>query len=97
MGKLFLERLRKIFDSEGRNGKHIKEVRGIGLFLAVEFHECRLADSLSKRLLANGVIAKPTHKTILKLTPALVLTEDQVNKICDIFEKSWNEVGILKE
>ena len=46
----------------------------MGLFLAIEFNEESLADSLSRRLLKNGVIAKPTHKTILKMTPPLVLT-----------------------
>ena len=71
-------------------------MRGIGLFLAIEFHDETLAESLSKRLLKNGVIAKPTHKTILKMTPPLVLTEEQVNKISEIFEKSWNEVDEIK-
>ncbi len=71
---LFLDNLKKIFSKGGRNGKHVKEIRGIGLFLAVEFHHEKLASLLSLRLLENGVIAKPTHKRILKMTPALVLT-----------------------
>jgi len=49
-------------------------VRGVGLFLAVEFHEDTLANSLSKKLLENGVISKPTNKNTLKMTPPLVLT-----------------------
>ncbi len=78
MGNLFINNLRRIFSSSGKNGKHVKEVRGVGLFLAVEFHEDTLANSLSKKLLENGVIAKPASKHILKLTPPLVLTENQV-------------------
>jgi len=82
MGKIFLQHLRRIFNPEGRNGKHIKEVRGIGLFLAVEFRDPTLANLLSMKLLEKGVIAKPTHRHTLKMTPPLVLTEDQVNEIC---------------
>ncbi len=55
-----------------------------------------MAESLSKRLLKNGVIAKQTHKTILKLTPPLVLTEEQVKRIVKAFEKSWGEVEEIK-
>jgi len=78
MGQLFLNNLKQIFSSSGRNGKHVKEARGVGLFLAVEFHNDTLANSLSKKLLENGVIAKPTNKNTLKLTPPLVLTEQQI-------------------
>lgn len=74
MGKLFLNNLKQIFNSNARNGKHIKEARGVGLFLAIEFHEDSLANLLSKKLLENGVIAKPTNKNTLKMTPPLVLT-----------------------
>ena len=85
MGRLFLENLKKIFDVSSRNGSHVIEVRGKGLFLAVEFHNDTLANSLSKKLLENGVIAKPTNKHTLKMTPPLVLTEKQINEISQIF------------
>ena len=74
MGRVFLDNLKKIFDTNGKNGKYIKEIRGMGLFLAVEFTHDKLATSLSLKLLENGVIAKPTHKHTLKMTPPLVLT-----------------------
>ena len=76
LGKIFLDNLKKIFDTNGKNGKHIKEVRGLGLFLAVEFTHEKLATALSLKLLENGVIAKPTHKYTLKMTPPLVLKEN---------------------
>ena len=37
MGKIFVENFKKIFNTVGKNGKHIKEIRGIGLFIAIEF------------------------------------------------------------
>jgi 4-aminobutyrate aminotransferase-like enzyme len=46
--------------------------------------------------LKNGVIAKAVHKSILKLTPPLVLNKEEVNKISEIFLKSWGEVEEIK-
>lgn len=51
MGNLLLNNFRQIFSSSGRNGKHVKEIRGVGLFMAIEFHNDTLANSLSKKLL----------------------------------------------
>lgn len=58
--------------------------------MAVEFTHDSLANELSKKLLENGVIAKPTHKHTLKMTPPLILKEDQMKEISSLFEKSWN-------
>ncbi len=95
MGNLLLNNFRQIFSSSGRNGKHVKEIRGVGLFMAIEFHNDTLANSLSKKLLENGVISKPASKHILKMTPALVLTEQQVKDISSIYEKSWNQLDLV--
>lgn len=62
------------------------------MFIAIEFHEETLAYSVAKKLLEHGVILKPTHKNILKLTPALILTQTQIEELSQIFQKSWNEV-----
>jgi ornithine--oxo-acid transaminase len=95
MGNLLLNNFRQIFSSSGRNGKHVKEIRGVGLFMAIEFHNDTLANSLSKKLLENGVISKPASKHILKMTPSLVLTEQQVKDISSIYEKSWNQLDLV--
>jgi acetylornithine/succinyldiaminopimelate/putrescine aminotransferase len=51
MGKIFLDNLIKIFDKKGKNGKYIKEVRGKGLFIALEFQGDNMADKIAKKLL----------------------------------------------
>lgn len=54
---------------------HIKEVRGRGLFNAVEFNSESLspvsAYDICLSLKERGVLAKPTHNTIVRLTPPL--------------------------
>ena len=54
---------------------YIKEVRGRGLFIAVEFNNKALspvsAYDICLKLKERGVLAKPTHDTIVRLTPPL--------------------------
>ena len=53
----------------------IKEVRGKGLFNAVELNSKALfpvsAYDICLKLKERGVLAKPTHETIIRLTPPL--------------------------
>lgn len=54
---------------------YIKEVRGRGLFSAVELNSKHLlpisAYDICLKLKERGVLAKPTHDTIIRLTPPL--------------------------
>lgn len=56
---------------------YIKEVRGRGLFSAVELNGAALspvsAYDICLKLKERGVLAKPTHNTIIRLTPPLSL------------------------
>lgn len=53
----------------------IKEVRGRGLFNAVELNNKALfpvsAYDICVKLKERGILAKPTHDTIIRLTPPL--------------------------
>lgn len=55
----------------------IKEVRGKGLFNAVELNSKTLlsvsAYDICIKLKERGVLAKPTHDTIIRLTPPLCM------------------------
>lgn len=75
MGKLFRKNIREL------NSPIIKEVRGRGLLSAIEVHDGMPHDAttLSDILLMNGVIARASSPCIMRIQPALVITEDQVN------------------
>lgn len=53
----------------------VKEVRGRGLFNAVELNKKALspisAYDICLKLKERGILAKPTHDTIIRLTPPL--------------------------
>jgi ornithine--oxo-acid transaminase len=59
----------------------IKEVRGKGLLTAFEMHDSEKLDGhkVSIELLNNGIYAKETHHSTVRIAPALTITEEHVN------------------
>jgi ornithine--oxo-acid transaminase len=74
LGKEFRHQLLKV---QQQFPDIIKEVRGRGLFNAVEFNSKTLspvsAYDICLKLKERGVLAKPTHDTIVRLTPPLCI------------------------
>ena len=76
MGNYFMARLMEI------NNPLIKEVRGRGLLIGVEFH----ADSVAARdvceqLMDKGILSKETHETVVRFAPPLVIDRDQIDEV----------------
>lgn len=59
----------------------IKEVRGKGLLTAFEMHDSDLLDGhkVSMELLNNGIYAKETHHSTVRIAPALTVNEKHVD------------------
>ncbi len=74
MGEYFMDHLSEI------NSPHIKEVRGKGLMIGVELHDAaggarRFCEALQQR----GILAKETHRNIIRFAPPLVITEADID------------------
>lgn len=81
-GAYFLEGLSKI--AEKKTIVPIKEVRGKGLLMAIEFEsDARHIVELFKD---NGVLAKHTHSTTIRFAPPLIITKDQIDWALKIIE-----------
>jgi [amino-group carrier protein]-gamma-(L-lysyl/L-ornithyl)-L-glutamate aminotransferase len=55
----------------------VREVRGLGLMLAVELRT-KVAPVLKTLMLDHGVIALPAGPTVLRLLPPLVISDDEI-------------------
>jgi ornithine--oxo-acid transaminase len=55
----------------------------------VEFHSDQFAYNFSKKMLSQGVVAKPTQKNIIRFSPPLVMTDEQLSEACTLIEKAW--------
>jgi ornithine--oxo-acid transaminase len=80
IGEHMLKRLRAI------NSDKIKDVRGIGLMLAVELKpDAGGARQYCELLRARGLLVKETHTDTIRIAPPLVVTMDQADWIADQF------------
>eukprot|EP01017_Pseudomicrothorax_dubius_P051060 TRINITY_DN9759_c0_g1_i2.p1 TRINITY_DN9759_c0_g1~~TRINITY_DN9759_c0_g1_i2.p1 ORF type:complete len:419 (+),score=80.04 TRINITY_DN9759_c0_g1_i2:127-1383(+) len=70
----------------------IKDVRGRGLFIALEMKEEAknkiTAWDFCIKLKERGLLAKPTHETTIRFTPPLNVTDSQLNESLDIIKKT---------
>jgi len=58
----------------------IREVRGRGLFVGVDFDPARVdAYEVALRLLGRGVLTRDTHGTVIRLAPPLVITRREID------------------
>ncbi len=90
LGRIFRDRMRRMIESN----PIVTLVRGKGLLNAIvldDSEEGKLAWNICVRLSENGLLAKPTHGNIIRFSPPLVMTEDQIHECCDIIEKVIGE------
>ncbi|MFW9946488.1 MAG: ornithine--oxo-acid transaminase [Candidatus Odinarchaeota archaeon] len=83
LGAYFIDGLKKIAEKE--TIIPIKEVRGKGLLMAIEF--TTEARHIVEMLKDNGILAKDTHSTIIRFAPPLIITKDQVDWALKVIEK----------
>jgi ornithine--oxo-acid transaminase len=74
LGEYFLGRLQRI------ESEHVKEVRGRGLFIAVELKDTaggarRFCEALQER----GILAKETHDTVIRFAPPLIIDKETID------------------
>lgn len=86
------ERLGAIFRSrmEAIDSDMVGIVRGKGLLNAVIIKPRNGVEAwdVCLKMRDNGLLAKPTHRHIIRLAPPLVIEESELHEACDIIERS---------
>lgn len=67
----------------------IKEVRGIGLLIAIEIVRDKnfKARQITEKLMENGILAKETHEYTIRFAPPLVIKKEDIDWAYSIIEK----------
>jgi acetylornithine/N-succinyldiaminopimelate aminotransferase len=90
-GRLMGERLKgKLEEVKARHETTIKEVRGMGLLLAVEFYE-PISGELVTSCNAGGLLLNPVRPTAVRFMPPLNISEPEVDIAVDRFERSLED------
>jgi ornithine--oxo-acid transaminase len=82
LGKKMLSEISKI------KSPLIREVRGCGLWIGVEFEKKYLpARLVCEHLMEHGILTKETHETVVRLAPPLIISEKSLTHAIKIVEK----------
>jgi ornithine--oxo-acid transaminase len=89
IGKTLRAKLREVVKGDER----VSDIRGKGLFIATEMAEKSNFTTwdFCLGLRDNGIISKPTHGNVIRLTPPLVISEGQVDRLVEAFEKTLKQ------
>jgi ornithine--oxo-acid transaminase len=73
-GEYFLDKLRAV------ESKHVKEIRGRGLWIAIELNEAAGgARRFCEALQHEGMLCKETHATVIRIAPPLTIGRDEID------------------
>ena len=77
---------------ENLNSDKIKEVRGIGLMIGIEFKEGISAKNIAKILLSKQIVVGTSGDSVLRLLPPFIISTEAINKFIEVFSDVLNEV-----
>jgi len=88
LGQIFREEVRKI------ENPLLGQVRGKGLLNAVVIHphKGKEAWDLCLKMAENGLLAKPTHRHIIRFAPPLMISEEQLREAINIISESCKQL-----
>ena len=89
MGEYFLAELKKIAHPA------IKEIRGIGLMIAVELHEGTPggARAICEDLAKMGILCKETHTYTIRFAPPLIITKPDIDWAVEKISRAFDNVA----
>ena len=81
MGEYFRKKLRETVP-------HVKDVRGLGLFIGVEFEDGYNSVDIKHECFNRRLIVTAIGSNIIRMVPPLILTEEHCDKAAEIIAES---------
>jgi ornithine--oxo-acid transaminase len=81
-GKILKKRIQDI----AKRSSHVKEVRGRGLFIGIEVKDGNAMD-FCRKLLKLGLIVNDSHGHTIRISPPLVINDDEMDFMVEQLEK----------
>jgi 4-aminobutyrate aminotransferase len=89
VGSIALESLRSLWS----RFDIITDVRGVGLMIGVEFDSAEVADRVEKAAFERGALLLQAGDATIRVSPPLVITEEQMRAGLEIFESACREAA----
>jgi len=90
-GEYFLYRLKRL---QAQHPMIVKEARGLGLMLGLEFHSNDIGYRFSSGVFARGVIVSGTlvNARVIRIEPPLTITKQQIDHVLAIMKETLVEI-----
>ena len=72
----------------------IKEVRGKGLWIGVEFNKTISAKKICLSLMDEGILAKETHETVIRFAPPLMIQKSEIEWALEKIDSVFKDIKI---
>ena len=87
MGKYLLDGLKK------RSSPVLADTRGRGLFIGMQLNpDIIIARAFCEQLMAQGLLTKDTHATVVRLAPPLIIQRQEVDWALTRIEQVLREI-----
>lgn len=87
LGQYLMDQLR------GINSHYIREVRGKGLWIGIDFDPDKtIARPVCERLLEKGLLTKETHETVMRMSPPFVITREEIDFAVEALKETLREM-----
>ncbi len=90
LGGYFLEKLEAL---AAKYKKHIKEVRGKGLILGIEFKNADIAKNVVNKSIEKGLLTILTKKKVMRILPPLNVKKKEIDAAIKIMDTALGEVS----
>ena len=77
---------------EKKHSKTIKEIRGLGLLIGLEFHNPNIAKLVFNQLMKNNLITTLVQGNTIRISPPLIISEKEIRNGIRILEKVLNKI-----
>lgn len=71
----------------------ISDIRGRGLLAALEFSDPSMVEEVSRACLQSGLLVTPTKNGVIRVIPALTISEEELNEGLDILKQVLGSVA----
>jgi acetylornithine/N-succinyldiaminopimelate aminotransferase len=88
LGQYFLRELKNLQAKHGG----VKEVRGMGLMLALELNSAEGAKTVVSELLKNGILINRTHDVVVRFLPPYVIEKKHVDEVVSALDAALTRV-----
>lgn len=76
-----------------KDNKLVKDIRGQGLFIGIEFKPSIKAKDVVSQLIQKGIISKDTHEQTIRIAPPLTIRKKNLFKALKIIVEEINALG----